>query len=183
MSKKNRTLTEHEQSLWDHITKKIRPISSKQNRVRAQPPKPRLHQRNKTVTIPQEQPQIFNNKHIKISHRIERVRKVKIEARLDLHGLNLERARLQLIKFLISCQKNHYMWVLVITGKGKQKDDKDQPFHASRLKTLRDQVPQWLEEPALSTIVSAYTPAKPHDGGSGALYVRLKRIKPFLSHL
>jgi DNA-nicking Smr family endonuclease len=38
-------------------------------------------------------------------------------------------------------------------------------------------VPQWLSEPPLSDHIIAFGPSRPQDGGAGALYVRLKRIR------
>jgi DNA-nicking Smr family endonuclease len=54
----------------------------------------------------------------------------------------------------------------VITGKGRMGQG-----------VLRINVPQWLSEPPLSDHIIAFGPSRPQDGGAGALYVRLKRIR------
>jgi len=68
---------------------------------------------------------------------------------------------------------------LVITGKGKSRRhlSKEEPYNTLPRGTLWDLVPQWLEETDFRPFVSAYTTAKPQDGGTGALYVRLKRLR------
>ena len=40
---------------------------------------------------------------------------------------------------------------------------------------LRTTVPRWLTEAPLKPLVLAHAPAQPKDGGSGALYVLLRR--------
>ncbi|WP_052046075.1 Smr/MutS family protein [Candidatus Paracaedibacter symbiosus] len=98
------------------------------------------------------------------THKTTRVTKVVIEARIDLHGFTKDQAQQQLQFFLMNAQLQYKNWVLVITGKGKP----------DRGVTLRSLVPGWLDN---LPYVSAYAPAKPHDGGTGALYVRLKKLR------
>jgi DNA-nicking Smr family endonuclease len=163
--------------LWDRVSQKIKPLAADKKRVSRGSAQPHPPLRKKPIfTIPPEETPSLKNHHHKTDHRIQRVRKVQVDARLDLHGLTLEKARVRLAKFLISCQQNRCLWVLIITGKGKPKQADESPYHKPVKKTLREQVPQWLEEPFLHSVVSAYTTAKPQDGGIGALYIRLKRL-------
>lgn len=174
MSRKRKGLTDEEQSLWNRVAQKVKPLPNEKKRITPEPPSPYQPLRKKPAfSLPPEEPS-FANPHT--NHRIQRVRGVEIEARIDLHGLTLDQARVRLAKFLIRAQENQCLWVLVITGKGKQKIDAEVSYDTHQKKTLRDQVPKWLEEPILRPVVSAYTTAKPQDGGSGALYVRLKRL-------
>ena len=43
--------------------------------------------------------------------------------------------------------------------------------------SLRRSVPEWLRMPDLRSVVMGFEEAAPHQGGSGALYVRLRRRK------
>jgi DNA-nicking Smr family endonuclease len=177
MSRKRRNLTDEEQSLWNRVAQKVKPLPKDQKRITSEPPSPYRPLRKKPAfSLPAEEHSSSKSQHSQTNHRIQRVRKVEIEARLDLHGLTFEQARLRLAKFLIKAQENRYLWVLVITGKGKQRLVTEDYNETPPRRTLRDHVPRWLEEPFLHTVVSAYTTAKPQDGGSGALYVRLKRL-------
>ena len=87
-----------------------------------------------------------------------------IELRLDLHGLDQDRARAVLHRFLLQAQAEGARAVLVITGKGYQGDG-----------VLRRRAPDWLAEPALRGVVAGVSEAHRRHGGEGALYVALKR--------
>ena len=63
--------------------------------------------------------------------------------------------------------------VLVITGKGKSRDDGG-PI-PTRFGVLRHQVPQWLRLAPLARAVLQVSEAHLRHGGQGAYYVYLKR--------
>ena len=46
-------------------------------------------------------------------------KKIETSATLDLHGLNIEDAKVSFLSFLDTCWKYKYSYVLIITGKGK----------------------------------------------------------------
>jgi DNA-nicking Smr family endonuclease len=94
-------------------------------------------------------------------NRVARGR-VEIDARLDLHGLTLERARARLASFLASAQARGAGLVLVITGKGGSG-------------ALRRETPFWLASPQMRRFVIGFEEAAPAHGGAGALYVRIRR--------
>ena len=99
--------------------------------------------------------------------------KLKPEARLDLHGMRLEAAHGALIRFILSSQAAGKRLVLVITGKGKDRDEPG-PIPTPR-GVLRNQVPHWLELPPLAQAVLQIAPAHVSHGGDGAYYVYLRR--------
>jgi len=85
-----------------------------------------------------------------------------IDLRLDLHGLDQDRARTVLIAFLTRAQAEGERAVLVITGKGVQGDG-----------ILRRRAPEWLAD--LRGVVAGVSEAHRRHGGEGAIYVALKR--------
>jgi DNA-nicking Smr family endonuclease len=87
-----------------------------------------------------------------------------LELVLDLHGLDQDRARAVLHRFLLRAQDEGARAVLVITGKGVQGDG-----------VLRRHAPEWLAEPAVRSVVAGVSEAHRRHGGAGALYVALKR--------
>ena len=99
--------------------------------------------------------------------------KLQPEARLDLHGLTLAEAHPELIGFILSSQSQGLRLVLVITGKGKRREDSG-PI-PQRTGALRHQVPQWLRLPPLGAAVLQVTEAHVRHGGSGAYYVYLRK--------
>jgi len=90
-----------------------------------------------------------------------------LDARLDLHGLDQDRARPVLEAFLRRAWADGHRAALVVTGKGKL-----------GVGVLRARTPEWLADPALRDIVAGVSPADKRHGGDGALYVALKRRPP-----
>lgn len=99
--------------------------------------------------------------------------KLKPEARIDLHGMTLDQAHPRLAGFIIRSQAEGKRLVLVITGKGKHRDDGG-PIPV-RFGILRHQVPQWLTTPPLNQVVLQISEAHLKHGGGGAYYVYLRR--------
>ena len=101
--------------------------------------------------------------------------KLRPEGKLDLHGMTLERAHPALTRFILNAQSQGKRLVLVVTGKGKQRDDGG-PIPV-RFGVLRHQVPQWLSMPPLSPAVLQVTQAHLRHGGGGAYYVYLRKLR------
>lgn len=99
--------------------------------------------------------------------------KLKPEARLDLHGMTMSEAHPELIAFILGSQAIGRRLVLVITGKGKLRDDGG-PIPV-RHGVLRHQVPQWMALTPLSQAILQVTPAHLTHGGHGAYYVYLRK--------
>ena len=96
--------------------------------------------------------------------------KLPVEARLDLHGMTQAQAERALARFLADAQAAGLRNVLLITGKGRSKQD-------SGTGVLRRELPRWLNLPHNRERVVAVTPAQPKDGGEGAFYLRLRRLR------
>jgi len=88
--------------------------------------------------------------------------KLAVQEYIDLHGMTVAEAVLELRQFIAACSKNRLRCVRIVTGKGL--GSKDGP-------KIRPKVMKWLQ---LCDEVVAYAPAPQHDGGSGALYVLLR---------
>lgn len=87
-----------------------------------------------------------------------------VSAELDLHGLTAAEARIALTDFLRSCRQSHQSCVRIIHGKG----------FGSRhqIPVLKNKVNGWLRQ---RDEVLAFCSARPVDGGTGAVYVLLKK--------
>jgi DNA-nicking Smr family endonuclease len=99
--------------------------------------------------------------------------KLQPEARIDLHGMTQAEAHPELIRFILNAQSAGLRLVLVITGKGKRRDDTG-PM-PQRVGALRHQVPRWLQLPPLGPVVLQVSEAHLKHGGGGAYYVYLRR--------
>lgn len=87
-----------------------------------------------------------------------------IGAELDLHGMTSAEARQALGEFLIVCRHRYIRCVRIVHGKGNRS--------LNKLPVLKAKVSHWLRQ---RDEVLAYCSALPADGGTGALYVLLKR--------
>ncbi len=83
---------------------------------------------------------------------------------LDLHGQNLDQARASLLEWVYALQQSGRTQALLVVGKGK-------PNQPAKLKTY---AVGWLKQ---MDSVLALISAHPRDGGTGALYVLLRRTE------
>ena len=88
---------------------------------------------------------------------------IRWEARLDLHGFRPDDAQRVLLSFIRQHMAQHHRCLLIIHGKGSLNGE------APVLKNL---VNHWL--PQIPQVL-AFHSAHPRDGGTGAMYVLLKR--------
>lgn len=97
------------------------------------------------------------------------------EGKIDLHGKTLDQAHPALTGFILKAYADGKRLVLVVTGKGKDRDDGG-PIPV-RLGVLRHNVPHWLSVPPLAQVVLQVTEAHLKHGGGGAYYVYLRRAR------
>lgn len=95
------------------------------------------------------------------------------EARIDLHGMTLAEAHPALISFVLGAAGRGQRLLLVITGKGRAREDHG-PI-PQRAGALRQALPGWLNAPPLGPLVLQMAEAHGRHGGGGAFYVYLKR--------
>jgi DNA-nicking Smr family endonuclease len=108
------------------------------------------------------------------SERLKRGQ-LPIEARLDLHGMTQDQARRSLDAFITQAHDRGLRAVLIITGKGLKPRARDAEPWDPEPGVLKTQTPRWLNEAPNRVRVLAFTAAQPRDGGSGALYVLIRR--------
>lgn len=106
--------------------------------------------------------------------------KAPIDAVLDLHGMRQDEARAALMRFLHQARARKLKFVKIITGKGAaaRTMGRDRSWGDPEPGVLRRQVPLWLADAGLRDIVVGFSTAGPRHGGSGALYVELRRREP-----
>jgi DNA-nicking Smr family endonuclease len=96
-----------------------------------------------------------------------------VDASIDLHGMRQDEAHLALHAFLRREQRRGCRIALVVTGKGAPAP----ALFGDERGVLRRMVPHWLRLPELRTLVLGFEEAEQRHGGSGALYVRLRRLR------
>lgn len=87
-----------------------------------------------------------------------------VEAELDLHGRVVSEAHLMINTFLQEAYQHRRRCVRIIHGKGRRS--------AGQVPVLKSKVNAWLRR---KDEVLAFCSARPADGGTGAVYVLLRR--------
>ena len=198
MARRPRGLTPEETELWDDVTRTVRPLRPGARRRAAVAGAAAKPDRGVIDASPQSpvppisppspqpsgslRPSPPRPPGISITHTPKpapadrsgerRVRRgqVEIEAKLDLHGYTQDQAHAALIRFLFQAHARGFGAVLVVTGKGGVRADGE-----AAPGVLKRRSPEWLAAPALRAIVSGVAAAHRRHGGSGALYVFLRR--------
>lgn len=196
MAARKRRLTPEERQLWEQVKATALPLRPQpaspeekslpdvparaQPMLPSQPPPADLTPTARVA--PRTRIDLAPDPHVALSRanpqmdrrRFDKLRRGKLEpeARIDLHGMTLERAHAALTRFLLDAHAKELRLVLVITGKGRQDDTAIQPH---RHGILRHSVPHWLSGPPLVGRVLQLAPAHQRHGGAGAFYVYLRR--------
>ena len=195
-------LNKEDADLWSHTARSVAPLHRAKSRVTAavpdtpaaesaQPghsrpasslePARRAHRERAAVPVPSATHKPKNPPPLAEPDR-SHVRKIatgqhEIDARLDLHGLRQSDAHRRLARFLHDAQSAGLSMVLVITGKGGARKSSDglDPYAREEPGIIRRAVPLWLGEPGLRALVVSFTPAHQRHGGSGALYIHIRK--------
>jgi DNA-nicking Smr family endonuclease len=177
---KRRTPTPDELRLWAEVAKTVAPLG---DRVPLTPPAPA--QPAPTPATSPKVPAVPARTRARIAvsalttidrRTVSRLSRgaVAIDARIDLHGMTQQAAHGRLVRFLKEAQADGVRLALVITGKGHR--DAEDTFGDER-GVLRRAVPLWLSGAEMRPYVIGYGQAAPPHGGSGALYVRIRRVR------
>lgn len=192
-----RSLTPEDQRLWQHVAGQIKPLSGRDRlysqmadllkeeagEESARPAPPQKRRRGAAgpghpvppaavppaAVAPRPQPELTHGSRAGVDRRrAERLSrgKLPIEATLDLHGLRQAEAHRRLERFLADSQVAGRRCVLIVTGKGVHKEEGG---------VLRANVPRWLNEAPNRARVLSFDYAQQKHGGTGALYVLLRR--------
>ena len=98
--------------------------------------------------------------------------------RLDLHGLSLNQANNVVKQFIIESFKNGYRKLLIITGKGLRSKVHKNPYLSEQMNVLKNSVPEFIKnDEDLFEKISRMSTADLKDGGEGAFYIFLKKVK------
>jgi DNA-nicking Smr family endonuclease len=87
-----------------------------------------------------------------------------IEARLDLHRMTVEEARREVFGFVQDCVRYGLRSVIILHGKGERNPD--------GIAQLKSYLAKWL--PELEDVL-AFHSAQKHHGGTGAVYVMIRK--------
>ena len=97
----------------------------------------------------------------------------KIEATLDLHGKTEAVAYEAVSAFIKNAYLQNKRCVLIITGKGLNQNPDEDIF--SEKGKLKERTPVWLNSEQLRPLILGFTHPTQNLGGSGALYILLRK--------
>ena len=150
---------------WEEEVESVTPLKGDGKKRDAQPTRrsrPRHLRPTNTSPIPNGprhqvpfDPKLYNN---------IATGKVRLEAKLDLHGMTESHAHQMLVDMIEAAWNDGKRRLLVITGRGQ-----------GGTSPLRAVLPKWLSAPALTPYVISFDYAAQRHGDDGALYVLLRR--------
>ncbi|WP_412757183.1 Smr/MutS family protein [Legionella bozemanae] len=176
-------LSDEDKALFRESMRSVKPLNEKTKRVKVEVPKPSIQSKKNKSLETQEKKEyylsdmivdtVFSETILSYAHpslskqQFKALKQGKIpwEARLDLHGLKSEKARDILCQFIQTQAESSKKCLLIIHGKGG---------YLGAPPVIKNLLNRWL--PQLDEIL-AFHSALPKDGGSGAVYVLLKRKK------
>lgn len=203
MARRRRDLSPEEKRLWEHVARqaqpldrrggaKPRPAPAAPTPAAEAPPTPEtattpIAREPRAPFLPAYRPPVSAPKAgapaapavgtlERGERRALRRRARDVDAVIDLHGMRQDEAHPALAHFLrMSCAAGRSI-VLVVTGKGgAQGGGGPMMGLADERGILRRLTPHWLRSPEMRPFVLGFEEAAVHHGGSGALYVRLRR--------
>ena len=106
---------------------------------------------------------------------VNKKNKIKI---LDLHGYSLDQANNLIEETIINCHKAGIKELKIITGKGLHSKNESDPYVSKEFGILKYSVPNFIRNNEnLMRLINQIKEANLEDGGSGAFYILLKKIK------
>ena len=90
-----------------------------------------------------------------------------VQGHLDLHGMTRVEAKEAVERFVAESRTAGKRCVLLVHGRGLNSKD--------QIPVLKEALRTWLQRGRIARSVLAFSTARPHDGGAGALYVLLRK--------
>jgi DNA-nicking Smr family endonuclease len=175
MSGRERKLSDEDRVLWNRVAKTATPLMGKTVRLISDPEPGDVTAMDQMLVAdvaatpvnrpPPKERRQAHRFDVPTLNKLSKGR-LPIEGRVDLHGMTQREAHALLLSFLHRAYAEGMRYVLVITGKGSS-------FGSDGV--LRRAVPEWLATPSFRGLISSHDSAARHHGGSGAIYIRLRR--------
>ena len=100
---------------------------------------------------------------------------VKINKKIDLHGLSLLDAQLKFNREIEVCFNSSKRCILFITGKGIKPIDSNRTDIKLYYGKIRSQIKNWAYSPRNKEKILFFSQARPEHGGAGSYYVYLRK--------
>ena len=191
MSNQGRPPNEDELSLWRKIADGINPLRKKAGTSSDAKIKPKTAKMDfsppfSSPFLPKKKPIISSSQNHPVDPNIIKKTgkgKIPVESVLDMHGMFQDEARSALESFVRRCFNANMKCVLVITGKGTNSKADTDIFSSKKdgMGVLKTQLPGWIKQQSLNSMISGHAKAHKKHGGDGAYYLYLKTSRPRIS--
>jgi DNA-nicking Smr family endonuclease len=179
--RRGRTLSEADLALWRQVARSVKPLPGRapiEPEPVAPPAAPVMEPKQDVFasaapsrpTVPSPPPLAPLENRLRTQLRRGQQ---GVDAVIDLHGMRQDEAHLALRAFLRREQGRGTRLALIVTGKGAAGSS----LFGDERGVLRRVVPHWLRLADLRPLVVGFEEAQARHGGSGALYVRLRRVR------
>jgi len=170
--------TVDETSLFQEAMQDVTPIkqdnkvrtkpAQKNIRIRSHDDRPDINDVFSDAPVDECPDQLFYSRDGITPDTLKKLRKGKfqIDHSIDLHGMTVNAARDYLLEFLAECEADGSRHIIIVHGKGYSSPNKKP--------VIKPMVNRWLRA---TPMVLAFCSSQPKDGGTGAVYVLLKRNK------
>lgn len=102
---------------------------------------------------------------------------INLRFKYDLHGFSLLKANEKIRELIMSCIKNNYKEILLITGKGIHSNTENDAYVSKDFSKLKYSVPEYIKsDEDISKHVVSILDASNEDGGQGALLIKLRKL-------
>ena len=120
---------------------------------------------NSTEKLPNKDFKFQKNKNLKVRS-------------IDLHGYTLDEANKTIENFIKKAFFENVNKLIVVTGKGLHSENEKDPYVSKELGILKYSVPEYIKNnKELMRKINEIKEANLNDGGSGAFYIYLKKLK------
>lgn len=183
LRRRGKVLTAADIALWREVARSVKPLPGRAPLLPDEPssaPSPAAQPAApEAAPLPQARPALQKPAPPPLAPLERRLRtqlrrgQQSVEAVIDLHGMRQDEAHHALRAFLRREQARGCKLALVVTGKGAAGD----ALFGEERGVLKRSVPHWLRLPDLRPLVVGFEEAEQRHGGSGALYIRLRRSR------
>ena len=102
---------------------------------------------------------------------------INLRFKYDLHGFSLLKANEKTRELIMSCIKNNYKEILLITGKGIHSNIDKNIYASKNFSKLKYSVPDYIQSNIeISKFILSISNSNKKDGGDGAIVVKLKNL-------
>ena len=95
-----------------------------------------------------------------------------------MHGYTLDQANIKIQNFINKCYEDGVNKLIIVTGKGLHSKNEKDPFVSKDFGILKYSVPEFIKNNKnLMKKINFFKEAEIRDGGAGAFYIYLNKIK------